>query len=168
MRGTPPNERGEMILTNGVECTNGTAFDLVPDGPFTNDVRNMEANGNIECVFNNDRILPQESDISVNNFVDNQTRKLKCWSTNADSLCNKIDELKATVSSNSPDVITVTEICPKNVRDVNIIATAIQIPGYDLFTNNMKKIGIAICDKGFACKYGGGARGRTCGGKPVG
>ena len=133
-----------MILTNGVECTNGTAFDLVPDGPFTNDMRNMEANENIECVFNNDRILPQESDISVNNFVDNQTRKLKCWSTNADSLCNKIDELKATVSSNSPDVITVTEICPKNIRDVNIIATAIQIPGYDLFTNNMKKTGIAI------------------------
>ena len=80
---------------------------------------------------------------------------------NADSLCNKIDELKATVSNNSPDVITVTEICPKNVRDVNIIVTAIQIPGYDLFTNNMKKRGTAIykCDKGFACKYGGGARG---------
>ena len=65
-------------------------------------------------------------------------------STNADSLCNKIDELKATVSSNSPDVITVTEICPKNVRDVNIIATAIQIPGYDLFTNSIKKRGFAI------------------------
>ena len=95
----------------------------------------------------------------MNNVVDNQTRKLKCWSTNADSLCNKIDELKATVSSNSPDVITVTEICQKNVRDVNIIATAIQILGYDLFTNNMKKRGIAQCDKGFACKYGGGARG---------
>ena len=73
-----------------------------------------------ECVSNNDRILPQESDISVNNFVDNHTRKLKCWSTNADSLCNKIDELKATVSSNSPDVITVTDICPKNVRDFKI------------------------------------------------
>ena len=94
----------------------GTTYDLVlPDGPFTNDVRNMEASENIECVFNNDRILHQESDICVNNFVDNQTRKLKCWSTNADSLCNKIDELKATVSSNSPDVITVTEICPNNV-----------------------------------------------------
>ena len=59
------------------------------------------------------------------------------------SLCNKIDELKATVSSNSPDVITVTEICPTNVRYVNIIVTAIQIHGYDLFTNNMKKRGIA-------------------------
>ena len=42
--GTPLNERGEMILTNGVECTNGTAFDLVPDGPFTNDVRDKEEN----------------------------------------------------------------------------------------------------------------------------
>ena len=80
----------------------------------------------------------------MNNFVDNQTRKPKCWSTNADSLCNKINETKATVSSNSPDVITVTEICPKNVRDVNIIVTAIQISGYDLFTNSMKKRGIAI------------------------
>ena len=49
---------------------------------------------------------------------------------------NKIDELKSTVSSNSPDVITVTGICPKNVRDVNIIATTIQMPGYDPFTNN--------------------------------
>ena len=109
--------------------------------------------------LNNDRILPQVSDIRVNNFVDNQTRKLKCWSTNADSLCNKIDELKATVSSNNPDVITVTYICPKNIRDVNIIATAIQIPGYDLFTNNMKKRGIAIYVIKDLCKYGGGARG---------
>ena len=59
-------------------------------------------------------------------------------------LCNKIDELKATVSSKSPDVITVTETCPKKVRDVSIIVTAFQIPGYDIFTNNMKKRGIAI------------------------
>ena len=107
-------------------------------------MRDKEENENIECVLNNDRILPEESDISVNNFVDNETRILKCWSTNADSLCNKIDELKATVSSNSPDVITVTEICPKNVRDVYIIVTAIKIPGYDLFSNNMKKRGIAV------------------------
>ena len=48
------------------------------------------------------------------------------------------------MSSNNPDVITLTEICPKNVRDVNSIATAIQIPGYDLFANDMKTGGIAI------------------------
>ena len=41
-------------------------------------------------------------------------------------------------------MIRVTEICPKNVRDVNIIVTAIKIPGYDLFSNNMKKRGIAV------------------------
>ena len=40
------------------------------------------------------------------------------------------------MSSNSPGVITLTDICPKNVRDVNTIATTIQIPGYDQFTNN--------------------------------
>ena len=82
----------------------------------------------------------------MNNFVDNQTRKLKCWSTNVDYLCNKTNELKATVSSSSTDVIIVTEIYPKNVRDINIIPTAIQIHGYDLFTNNMMKRGIATCD----------------------
>ena len=57
VRGTPLNERGEIILNNGVECSNGTSFDLVlPDGPFTNDVRGKEENENVECVFSNDRI----------------------------------------------------------------------------------------------------------------
>ena len=100
-------------------------------------------------------------DLMYSKVRQNQTRTPKCWSTNADSLYNQSYELKATVSSNSPDVITVTEICPKNVTDVNIIATAIQLPGDDLLANSMKKMGIAIiilCDKGFACKYGGGNR----------
>ena len=73
-----------------------------------------------------------------------QRRKIICWSTNADSLVNKIDELKTAVSNNKPDVITVTEICPKNARDGNDMSITIQMPGYDLFTNNMRKRGVAI------------------------
>ena len=102
--------------------------------------RGLIAKQHVNSVFfsrNNDHILPDESDISANNCVDNQTRKLKCCEHKiADSLCNKIEELKATVSSNSPDVITMTGFCPKKARGVNSTATTIQIPGYNIF--NMK------------------------------
>ena len=43
----------------------------------------------------------------------NSIKSLKCWSTNADSLINKMNELKARIYLFKPDIIVVTEIYPK-------------------------------------------------------
>ena len=67
----------------------------------------------------------------VNNTVKSFTKVdgISCFYTNADSLVNKIDELKTIVVNNKPQIIAVTEINPKNAR-FNLQNVEIQIPGY--------------------------------------
>ena len=60
--------------------------------------------------------------------------KLKVFYTNADSLLNKIDELKLRISSEDYDIICITEIKPKNSR-YEINPPEFQIDGYNLFHN---------------------------------
>ena len=62
-------------------------------------------------------------------------KSLKCWSTNADSLFNKIDELKARICVFNPDIITITEIYPKHSL-YELTITELNIDGYDIFYND--------------------------------
>ena len=43
-----------------------------------------------------------------------QIAKIKCMYTNADTLTNKMPELKALVKDIQPSVIAITEVIPKN------------------------------------------------------
>ena len=71
-----------------------------------------------------------------------------CLYTNADSLPNKLDELKARIQycEGSMDIIGITEINPKNCRYYPGKAE-LQIDGYDLFmdeNNEVKKRGVGL------------------------
>ena len=62
-------------------------------------------------------------------------KSLKCWSTNADSLFNKLDELKTRIYLFSPDIIAITEIYPKHSQ-YELTAMELSIHGYDIFYND--------------------------------
>ena len=57
---------------------------------------------------------------------------LSCLSLNADTLSNKIDELKSLVCTINPDIIAITEIYPKRSR-FSMEDCEIQIENYDTF-----------------------------------
>ena len=62
--------------------------------------------------------------------------------TNADSLLNKMDELKLLIDDKKPDIIAITESMPKN--NANIPINEFNIPGYDSFVNKNPKRGVII------------------------
>ena len=41
---------------------------------------------------------------------------ISCFYTNADTLTNKMSELKAQIEEHSPQILAVTEVIPKNYR----------------------------------------------------
>ena len=51
---------------------------------------------------------------------DDTLKSLKCIYTNADSLRNKMAELKTVVYKEKPHIIAVTEIKPKNFREIQL------------------------------------------------
>jgi exonuclease III len=59
--------------------------------------------------------------------------------TNVDPLLNKIDELKLLVHDVKPDVICVTEVCPK--RNIAILDSEIQISYYEVAAPNLQECG---------------------------
>ena len=67
----------------------------------------------------------QRDDVPVN---------LKCIYTNADSVLNKRKELEATIASINPDIIAITEVLPKNVKD-EVQRAELEIEGFDCFAN---------------------------------
>lgn len=72
---------------------------------------------------------------------------MSIWYTNADSILNKIDELKnrISLSSQPPDIIAVTEIKPKNSR-YPLSEAEIQLNGYVTHhRNTSNKEGRGIC-----------------------
>jgi len=71
-------------------------------------------------------------------------KSLKCWSTNADSLLNKLDELKARIYLFNPDIIAITEIYPKH-NLYEITATELNINGYDVFCNDESSAHRGVC-----------------------
>ena len=63
-------------------------------------------------------------------------KSLKCWSTNVDSLFNKLDELKARIYLFNPDIIAITEVYPKHSLYESTIVE-LSISGYDIFYNDI-------------------------------
>jgi len=63
-------------------------------------------------------------------------KKLKIWYTNADTLTNKMSELRSRIhqTKSEPDVIAITEVKPKNAR-YNLTESEIKIDGYDICSN---------------------------------
>ena len=59
------------------------------------------------------------------------------------SLMNKIDELRTMVAAEQPDILLITEINPKHSQD-HMPKEALQLQGYDLFTNQMTRRGVAL------------------------
>ena len=84
----------------------------------------------------NDTVPFSTSDYSINS--------LKCWYTNADSLLNKIDELKCRINSSQPDIVCVTEVFPKHcVTEVSI--ASVQIVGYTCYCSNFSHNSRGVC-----------------------
>ncbi len=67
----------------------------------------------------------------------------KCFYTNADCLCNKHDELLILLSRNSPAIIGITEVKPKNCR-YPVDRALLKVDGYELF-DNLGSDGRGIC-----------------------
>ena len=63
--------------------------------------------------------------------------------SNVDSLLNKREELKENICKYDPDVIQLTEILPKNIKDTDF-TTDFHIDGFILYMNKDPKRGIAI------------------------
>lgn len=63
--------------------------------------------------------------------------------TNADSLRNKIDDLRARITEKPPDIIAITEVYPKNVT-YEVQQPELNIPGYSSFFNTIDGRGVAI------------------------
>ena len=62
---------------------------------------------------------------------------LKCMYTNADSLRNKMSELKTLVWSKKPHIIAITEAKPKHCRDLCVEDFVLE--GYNFYHTNIDK-----------------------------
>ena len=71
-------------------------------------------------------------------------KSLKCWSTNVNSLFNKLDELKARIYLFNPDIITITEVYPKYSLYEPTMAE-LSIGGYDIFYNDIRSAHYGVC-----------------------
>ena len=59
---------------------------------------------------------------------------MKCMYSNVDQLLNKVEDLKALIANNEPDIMLLTEIIPKAQKN-EIHEAQINIPGYQKFVN---------------------------------
>ena len=59
---------------------------------------------------------------------------LKCLYSNADQLLNKIEDLKALIAKEKPDIMLITEVIPKAQKN-EIYETQMKIPGYETHCN---------------------------------
>ena len=75
-----------------------------------------------------------DDNVTVHNNVHSYTKVegIKCLYTNADSLRNKMSELRTIALNSKPEIIAVTEVIPKNYR-FNIQDVEIAIPQYEMF-----------------------------------
>ena len=78
---------------------------------------------------------------TVNNTVNNKAQfyskqQLKCLYTNADTLTNKMVELRVRSGEIDADIIMITEVKPKNQR-YKVTEAELKLPGYDLYTTNI-------------------------------
>jgi hypothetical protein len=86
---------------------------------------------------------PQDSVKSVDQTVHmqhdfNLNKDFSCFYTNADSLSNKIDELKLVAKNSQPKIIAICEVKPQNSR-YDLTAAEIQLDGYELHHTSFTK-----------------------------
>ena len=93
----------------------------------------------------NDHVL---NDVATLHTSVKTMKSLECWSTNVDSLFNKLDELKARIYLFNPDIIAITEVYPKHSLYEPTMAE-LNIGGYDIFYNDINSAhrGVCICIK---------------------
>ena len=63
---------------------------------------------------------------------------LSIYYTNADSVLNKLDELKVRIQIISPDILIITEIFPKTGKACDIAVEELHIDNYTLYTSSIK------------------------------
>ena len=89
----------------------------------------------------NDHVLKDV--VTLHTSVKN-IKSLKCWSTNVDSLFNKLDELKARIYLFNIDIIAITEVYPKHSLHEPTMAE-FSIGGYDDFYNDISSAHRGVC-----------------------
>ena len=120
------------------------------DGPYkgrTSDSRGLRDGGHTRC----NKIPSRQSNVGTKgnrsakadgnqNTKNIKAENLNIWYTNADSLPNKMEELKTRISAskNKPNIIIVTEAKPKNQR-YNLMIPEISIAGYNISQINVDK-----------------------------
>lgn len=77
------------------------------------------------------------------NCIDYNENHYTILYSNADSLLNKREELGIMISDINPFIICITEMLPKNHKEIDV-QREYHIPGYDLFFNNSPERGVAI------------------------
>ena len=83
---------------------------------------------------NSKRAVSRKDEKRVHNV--NALSELRCVYFNADSLLNKVDELKCRfVNVEKPDIIAITEVLPKNARYA-VSKAELSLDGYDSFPGN--------------------------------
>ena len=75
---------------------------------------------------------------------DYSAKFLRCWYTNADSLINKLEELKCRMTESCPDIVCITEVFPKHcVADVSVVN--LQINGYNCYCSAFSHSNRGVC-----------------------
>ena len=77
-----------------------------------------------------------DENVNMFSFTNSCTSSVKCLFTNADSLLNKFAELQALIHDESPHIIAICEVKPKNSRYA-ITDPEVQIAGYDMLKNDL-------------------------------
>ena len=75
---------------------------------------------------------------------DYSIKSLKCWYTNADSLLNKLDELKCRMMGSYPDIVCITKVFPKHcVNEVSIVN--LHIDSYNCHCSSFSHSNHGVC-----------------------
>lgn len=74
----------------------------------------------------------------MGNRVNKGTKVLKVFYTNADTLTNKLPEFFSSIKIESPDIVFITEVKPKNFKDgTGICEVLFQMDGYNMINSNL-------------------------------
>ena len=105
-----------------------TKYDNITRNKQANRNRNKNKNKN-----NNNKKKRNRKELSTQ-VTKNRLKQgnIRCMYTNADTLLNKMNELKDRIAEQDPTIIAVTEVLPKNGGE-SILKTEYSLKGYDMF-----------------------------------
>ena len=101
---------------------------------YDNITRNKQANRNRNKNKNNNNKKKRNRKELSTQATKNRLKQgnIRCMYTNADTLLNKMNELKDRIAEQDPTIIAVTEVLPKNGGE-SILKTEYSLKGYDMF-----------------------------------